>query len=302
MPLLNTTKFVIAVFVTVLLAACGGGGAASVGGADTSAPLLTGLTSTPSGRSAIVMTATGTDNVAISAYCFQATSDSPNSGDACFQPSNQKTIQLSTPQNAYYVWARDEAGNVSAAPRVGPCSSAGFAASYASALPAVCMMTSKGEMVFALENGKAPITTANFLRYVGDAFYSDTVFHRIISTFMVQGGGFSYTASTNQFTLKAPTFAAIALEAPSATTLSNTAGTIAMARTNVLNSAIPQFFVNVVDNRSLDTSGGGYAVFGHLISGNETLNALKAVPVVSNGSETSLPTTPPVIQWIIPLK
>ena len=164
------------------------------------------------------------------------------------------------------------------------------------------MMTSLGEMVFVLENIKAPITTANFLSYVGDAYYSDTVFHRIISTFMVQGGGFNYSASSNQFTLKTPTYAAITLEAPSTTTLSNTTGTIAMARTSVLNSATSQFFINVNDNTALDTSAGGYAVFGHLISGSDTLNALKAVPVVSNGTELSLPTTPPVINWIISLK
>lgn len=295
----------MAVFTAVFLAACGGGGA-NVGAADASAPVLTGLTSVQSGPSTLVMTAAGSDNVAISAYCFKTTSASPSSSDTCFQSSNQKTILLTTPLSAYYVWASDAAGNVSASPRVGPCSSAGFAAANTSPLPAVCMMTSLGEMVFALENSKAPITSANFLRYVGDAFYSDTVFYRIISTFMVQGGGSNYAASTHQFTSKTPTYAAIALEAPSATTLSNTSGTIAMARTNVLNSATSQFFVNVADNTFLDTSGGGYAVFGHLISGGETLNALKAVPVVSNGSqinpEISQPTMPPVIHWIISLK
>jgi cyclophilin family peptidyl-prolyl cis-trans isomerase len=76
-----------------------------------------------------------------------------------------------------------------------------------------------------------------------------------------------------------------------------------MARTATLNSATSQFFVNVVDNPSLDTSGGGYAVFGSLISGHNTLTALKSLPVVANSSgEISQPTVPPVIQWAIQLK
>ena len=75
-----------------------------------------------------------------------------------------------------------------------------------------------------------------------------------------------------------------------------------MARTTELNSATTQFFINVVDNTGLDTVGGGYAVFGRMISGTTTLDAIKAVAVVSNGSEVSLPTTPPVIQWAVQLK
>jgi cyclophilin family peptidyl-prolyl cis-trans isomerase len=75
-----------------------------------------------------------------------------------------------------------------------------------------------------------------------------------------------------------------------------------MARTGELNSATSQFYINVANNIGLDSAGGGYAVFGRLISGNTTLDAIKAVPVVSNGSEVSLPTAPPVIQWAAQLK
>jgi peptidyl-prolyl cis-trans isomerase A (cyclophilin A) len=164
------------------------------------------------------------------------------------------------------------------------------------------MLTSQGELVLALENVKAPITTANFLSYVNSGFYSDTVFHRVVSSFVVQAGGFTYSSSTNQYAAKNPTNAPIVLETPATTGLSNTLGTIAMARTNVLNSATSQFFINVAENIALDANGGGYAVFGRVISGLSTVDALKAVPVVSNGSEVSLPTTPPVIQWAVQLK
>jgi peptidyl-prolyl cis-trans isomerase A (cyclophilin A) len=164
------------------------------------------------------------------------------------------------------------------------------------------MLTSQGELVLALENVKAPITTANFLSYVNSGFYSDTVFHRVVSSFVVQAGGFTYSSSTNQYAAKNPTNAPIVLETPATTGLTNTLGTIAMARTNVLNSATSQFFINVAENIALDANGGGYAVFGRVISGLSTVDALKAVPVVSNGSEVSLPTTPPVIQWAVQLK
>ena len=188
------------------------------------------------------------------------------------------------------------------------CSNAGIAASNASLLPTVCMMTSLGELVIELENVKAPITTDNFLKYVKDGFYSNTVFHRVTSTpisiGVAQGGGFTYASSTNQLTAKTPTYLPIKLEAPSPTRLlSNTAKTIAMARTYESDSATSQFFINVVDNTALDTNGGGYAVFGRLISGDATLAALKSVAVVSNDTgEVSLPKNPPVILWAVRLK
>jgi cyclophilin family peptidyl-prolyl cis-trans isomerase len=96
---------------------------------------------------------------------------------------------------------------------------------------------------------------------------------------------------------------AISLETPAATGLSNTAGTIAMARTSVLNSETNQFFINVVDNATLDTRGGGYAVFGRVISGmDNTIQAIRNVVVQSNGSEISQPLNLPVIAWTYQLK
>jgi len=270
--------------------------------ADTVAPVLNSLTSAKTATGEFTMTATGTDNVGLVGYCFKNTATTPLASDACFQTSNQKKIALTVPLPAVYVWGKDAAGNVNANPLVGPCSSAGYLASGTSTLPTVCMMTTLGELVVALENIRAPVTTTNFLSYVNEGFYSDTVFHRVVSNFVVQGGGFNFSAATGQYTAKAITRAPVALEAPATTGLSNTQGTIAMARTGVLNSATSQFYINVANNINLDSAGGGYAVFGRLISGTTTLDAIKAVAVVSNGSEVSLPTTPPVIQWAAQLK
>jgi peptidyl-prolyl cis-trans isomerase A (cyclophilin A) len=164
------------------------------------------------------------------------------------------------------------------------------------------MTTSLGTLLIELEATKAPVTVKNFLAYVQDGFYANTVFHRIISTFMAQGGGFTFGTT---YAAKAPTRAAIALERTSTTGLSNTARTIAMARTSAPDSATSQFFINLVDNPFLNaqgsSDGNGYAVFGTVITtadvnSDATLAALRAVPVVNNGAgEVSLPTSPPVV-------
>jgi peptidyl-prolyl cis-trans isomerase A (cyclophilin A) len=167
--------------------------------------------------------------------------------------------------------------------------------------PQVRMTTSAGNLLIELEPAKAPITVKNFLAYVQDGFYVNTVFHRIISTFMAQGGGFNFGTT---YTAKPATRPAIVLEKTTATGLSNTAKTIAMARTPAPDSATSQFFINLVDNAFLNAQGSadgnGYAVFGTVVSTTDvnsdaTLTALKAVQVVSNGSEVSLPLSPPVI-------
>jgi cyclophilin family peptidyl-prolyl cis-trans isomerase len=281
---------------------CSAAGAAAspILACDATAPVMTGLSTTFAAATGVItLTATSTENVGGSGgvqYCFKTSSTTPVATNACFQVSNKMSVVPALPLLPFYVWAKDAAGNVSTLPLSGPCSQAGFASSAASTLPTVCMMTDKGEMVFELENTKAPITVANFLQYVRTGFYTNTVFHRVMPSFMVQGGGFNYVAGTNQLVAKAPTYSAIALETPATTGLSNAViGSIAMARTS-------QFFVNVVDNTTLNTAGGGYAVFGKLISGTSTLTTLKLVPIVSNGSELSLPTTPPIIEWALQLK
>lgn len=263
---------------------------------------MSGLTTSFVGAGTVMMTATAVDDVGVTAYCFSNSSVQPSPSDGCFQPSAQKTITLTLPVQRYYVWAKDAAGHVSDTSTVGPCSSAGFAASEGSSLKTVCMMTSLGELVLALDASRAPNTVANFLKYVSDGFYSNTVFHRVMSNFVVQGGGYTWTSGTG-LSAKAPTYAPVAMELPSATALSNLSETIAMARTSDLNSATSQFFINVVNNTSFDSDSTPYAVFGSVISGSATLNSLKSVPVVDNGSgELSQPTIPPVVQWAIQLK
>jgi peptidyl-prolyl cis-trans isomerase A (cyclophilin A) len=289
---------------SLMLSACGGGSDVPTPvivapAADKQAPTLSGATVGAPTAGAITLTASATDNTQVTGYCFKASSVTPAATDACFQVASTQKVALAVPNVSYSVWAKDAAGNVSSALTVrGPCSAAGYAASDASSKPAVCVLTTLGEFVVELESSKAPTTSANFLKYVNDGFYANTVFHRVISKFMVQGGGF-----TGDMAQKTPTYAAIALEAPATTGLSNTKGTIAMARTNVLNSATSQFFINVVDNYFLDSSSGGYAAFGRVISGMDTtVEAISAVSVKSNGSELSLPNTLPLIQWMYQLK
>ena len=288
----------LAIFSVVVLASCGGGGSSTI---DTMAPSITGVSINPPSNGQLKLTATATDSSGVSGYCFKTSSTTPLSSDACFQTDPNYTITL--PQTSViYAWAKDAAGNISATATAG-CSAAGLSASQASTLPTVCVSTSLGQYVLELESTHAPITTANFLRYVNDGYYSQTVFHRVIANFMVQGGGFTGVPISVSNAKAGTVYPAITLEAPGTTGLSNTTGTIAMARTNVANSATSQFFINVVDNTALNTSGGGYAVFGRVISGMDTtIQSIKNVQVQSNGSEVSQPLTPPVVAWAYSLK
>ena len=201
------------------------------------------------------------------------------------------------------------------APAAAPtqCSASGVAASDFAfdadpTVHTVCMMTDLGEIVLALEPQKAPITVANFLSYVTSGFYDATIFHRLLTGFVIQGGGFSYSPVTG-YSQKS-TNAAIALEPTGVTGLHNVRGTITMARTTAPNTATSQFFINAEDNSNAydsqtATDGLGYAVFGHVLSGIEAVDAFKAVPLTSNGatpSETSLPVLPLHLLWARQLK
>ncbi len=140
--------------------------------------------------------------------------------------------------------------------------------------PSVTLKTSLGSITLKLFADKAPLTVANFLRYVDDGFYTGTVFHRVIEGFMIQGGGF--TTDMKQKDTRAP----VRNEAKNG--LKNKRGTIAMARTNVVDSATAQFFINVVDNAFLDfktpdAQGFGYCVFGEVTAGLDTVDAIRKV-------------------------
>ncbi|MCX2862344.1 peptidylprolyl isomerase [Paucibacter sp. PLA-PC-4] len=178
------------------------------------------------------------------------------------------------------------------------CSAAGIAASTASpAANTVCMLTSKGEIVIELETAKAPITVANFLKYVQDGYYSNTIFHRVVPNFVVQGGGF-----TTGFVAKPGVGSAIKLE--SNVGLSNVRGTIAMARTTAADSATSQFYFNTVNNTGLDYKSAaepGYAVFGRVISGLGTVDAINAEPQLPVANAET-PATEVLLYWAIKLK
>lgn len=157
--------------------------------------------------------------------------------------------------------------------------------------PQVSMTTSLGTVVIELNPAAAPITVDNFLNYTESGFYVNKIFHRVISNFVIQGGGF--TADLNQATTQAP----IKLEANNG--LSNLRGSIAMARTAAADSATSQFFINVVDNLTLDTNAGGYAVFGKVVSGLDVVDKIKAVPTSTRGGLTDVPNTAVVINSMI---
>lgn len=147
--------------------------------------------------------------------------------------------------------------------------------------PKVLLETTQGNITLELDAERAPKTVANFLHYVDDGFYAATVFHRVISNFMIQGGGF--TSDMQQKVTKDP------IENEAKNGLKNARGTIAMARTSDPHSASSQFFINLVDNqfldfRSEDLSGWGYTVFGHVIAGMETVDKIAALPTtIRNG-------------------
>ena len=150
-----------------------------------------------------------------------------------------------------------------------------LASQAAFAGPKVEFKTTMGNFVVELDDVKAPKTTANFLNYVKSGFYNGTIFHRVIDGFMIQGGGF--TADLNQ----KPTDAPVVSEAQNG--LKNNVYTIAMARTSDPDSATSQFFINVKDNAALDypnAMGNGYTVFGKVISGTQTIDAIRKVPTM----------------------
>ena len=166
---------------------------------------------------------------------------------------------------------------------------------YSAALPVpdpqVTMVTSSGTLVLELNPAQAPLTVDNFLKYTGDGFYTNLLFHRVIAGFVIQGGGF-----TTGPVLKAATYAPIKLESNKG--LSNLRGTLAMARTSVADSATSQFFINVVDNAGLDYASAaspGYAVFGKVVTDMAVVDAIRAVPTGTRNGLSDVPLTDVVI-------
>jgi cyclophilin family peptidyl-prolyl cis-trans isomerase len=161
--------------------------------------------------------------------------------------------------------------------------------------PVIVISTSLGDITVQLDSQAAPISVENFLAYVRDGFYDGTVFHRVIKDFMVQGGGL--TPSLAQKPAKPP------IKNEAANGLRNQRGTLAMARTGIIDSATSQFFINVVDNpfldhRSSDPAGYGYAVFGRVVEGMDTVDAIRAVETGTSGPYQDVPREPVVIHSV----
>ena len=162
--------------------------------------------------------------------------------------------------------------------------------------PQVKFATNMGDFVVEVYPDKAPKTAENFLQYVRDKHYDGTIFHRVIASFMIQGGG--YDARYIERPTRAPVMHE-GLEALNKGGPRNTVGTIAMARTNAPHSATAQFFINVVDNGFLDPSPQqpGYTVFGKVVSGMDVVNRIRAIPTGFGGPfPTDVPKTQVVIK------
>ena len=157
----------------------------------------------------------------------------------------------------------------------------------------VILHTNHGDITLQLDTENAPATVANFLQYVRDGHYDDTVFHRVIDGFMIQGGGFEPGMKQK------PSRAPIANEATNG--VKNKRHTVAMARTSDPHSASAQFFINVADNDSLDykapsAQGWGYCVFARVVGGADIVDRIRAVPTGNTGMHQNVPTDDVVLQ------
>src|SRR5210317_1880166 len=162
--------------------------------------------------------------------------------------------------------------------------------------PIARIETSMGEIVLELDAANAPITVANFIDYANDGFFEDTIFHRVIDGFMVQGGGLTADMS-DKSNKKSP------IKNEAANGLKNDRGTVAMARTNVVDSATSQFFINVDDNDFLNHTsptpqGFGYAVFGKVTDGLDIVDAIRQVRTGNSGINQDVPVEAITIQKV----
>ena len=156
----------------------------------------------------------------------------------------------------------------------------------------ITIVTSHGDIVIELFEETAPLSSENFRQYVSDGFYNDTVFHRVIPNFMVQGGGMPADLSGKQ--TRPP------IKNEAANGEKNLRGTLAMARTGDVDSATSQFFVNLSDNSFLDHGGRdfGYAVFARVVDGMDIIDAIASVPTGNSGGHQDVPLDPVTINEV----
>ncbi len=153
----------------------------------------------------------------------------------------------------------------------------------------ITIVTNQGDIIIELFEESAPMSTENFKQYVTDGFYAETVFHRVIPNFMIQGGGM--TADMNRKETRAP------IKSEAANGEKNLRGTLAMARTGEVDSATSQFFINLRDNASLDHGDrdDGYAVFGRVTDGMDTVDAIAVVNTGTVAGQQDVPLEPVTI-------
>ena len=265
--------FVLPLVAALSLAGCGGGGADAGG-----PPPIVSASSASTARysETLLVTLTGLN-------LDQALTLS-SAGCRNFARSSTAPF-VSTATLAYYTCTVSGVGNQTVAVSGGGMTVA--TVPFTVAVPEVTMLVNNGAgvsgtLVITLHPQEAPLAVDNFLSYVKSGFYNSTVFHRhgrtaASTTFVLQGGGYAAPlSSASLFPAPKPTAAAIPLEVGRG--LSNLRYSVAMARTNVLNSATSEFFINTVDNAFLDTSGGGYAVFGTVTVGTTLVDAMVAAP------------------------
>ncbi|OBU14984.1 cyclophilin [Photobacterium aquimaris] len=160
----------------------------------------------------------------------------------------------------------------------------------------ITLITNVGNIEISLNKQKAPVTVRNFIQYCRDGFYNDTIFHRVINGFMIQGGGH------NEDLVEKPARDPIVNEANRG--LKNTIGTIAMARTDAPHSATAQFFINLADNDFLNytattNNGWGYAVFGNVVAGMDVVNHIANVETTTSQGYEDVPCCPIIIQQVM---
>lgn len=243
----------------------------------------------------IVFEAGNTDDAGTDAYCINTDNIRPKEDDPCWKKSNEGglTARYLIPDNEeivrHYLWTRDKTGRVGDNKVGAPFGEALYNAARKEVRPVVAVSTTLGEFAIVLEDTFAPISTENFLKYVRQGFYDGIVFHRVISEFMVQTGGYVWSAEEG-YKDKQRGLPTIPLERTSVTKLTHSQWTVGMARTNIPDSATTEFFINTVDNYFLDysvdaegTPSDGYAVFGRVIFGADTtLEKIRSVPVGIN--------------------
>lgn len=276
-PLLRFSQYGLYASLGVTLLACGGGSGTAAPPAPAPAPVPTATVSAVTsfaplsyGRSASLDVAGANLDLGITVTAPGCTGLAESANSSATLKRYTCTVALAT---VLPVEVKSGAGTSL------------FLASIPVPDPQVTVVTSLGTVVFELNPAKAPLSVNNFLKYTSDGFYANLLFHRVIPNFVIQAGGF-----TGGPVSKAATYGPIKLESNNG--LSNLRGSLAMARTQVADSATSEFYINTVNNAALDfvsASQPGYAVFGKVVDGLPVVDAIAAVPTANRGGLQNVP-------------